>query len=384
MTVTFVSNYINHHQLPFCDACFKELGNDFTFIQSIPMEEERIQMGWQDEGEQKQYVKFLYKDKKLLELLVESDILVAGWSGVIEVEATIIKRLKAGKPTFRISERIYKTGQWKIISPRGLYQKYMEYTRFRKHPYYLLCAGSYVASDFELIKAFPGKKYRWGYFPKTVHYDEGLWTKKKATDEVQICWVGRFIPLKHPEKMIKLALDLNKQGYSFHLHMVGSGEMENALHKETDELGLADMITFHGKQTPMYVREVMDKSHIFVFTSNHIEGWGAVLSEAMNSGLAVVASTQAGASRYLIENGKNGFYYHINDYFEMLTMVKNLLDNPEQRKEVGKNAYDTITNLWNAENAASELLRVCRELLTGHGIKPAPTGPLSIAPLIKP
>ena len=48
----------------------------------------------------------------------------------------------------------------------------------------------------------------------------------------------------------------------------------------------------------------MEKSHIHLFTSNHLEGWGAVVNEAMNSGCAVVANREAGAVPYLIEHGK--------------------------------------------------------------------------------
>ena len=45
MTFTFVSNYINHHQMPLCEALRRELGDDFTFIQTMPMEEERVAHG---------------------------------------------------------------------------------------------------------------------------------------------------------------------------------------------------------------------------------------------------------------------------------------------------------------------------------------------------
>ena len=45
MTFTFVSNYINHHQLPFCEALYKRLGKGFVFIQTMPMEAERVEMG---------------------------------------------------------------------------------------------------------------------------------------------------------------------------------------------------------------------------------------------------------------------------------------------------------------------------------------------------
>ena len=46
MTFTFVSNYINHHQIPLCQALYEQLGEDFTFIQTMPMEKERVDMGW--------------------------------------------------------------------------------------------------------------------------------------------------------------------------------------------------------------------------------------------------------------------------------------------------------------------------------------------------
>ena len=46
MKVTFVSNYINHHQIPLSNVLFACLGKDYTFIQGEPMEEERVRMGW--------------------------------------------------------------------------------------------------------------------------------------------------------------------------------------------------------------------------------------------------------------------------------------------------------------------------------------------------
>lgn len=50
MTVTFISNYINHHQIPFSNACYEQLKEDYYFIQTQPMEQERLAMGWNREG----------------------------------------------------------------------------------------------------------------------------------------------------------------------------------------------------------------------------------------------------------------------------------------------------------------------------------------------
>ena len=45
MRITMVSNYISHHQLPFSDAMF-ELCMEYSFVQTMPMEQKRIDMGW--------------------------------------------------------------------------------------------------------------------------------------------------------------------------------------------------------------------------------------------------------------------------------------------------------------------------------------------------
>ena len=45
MKITMISNYINHHQIPFSDALYEMIGENYHFIQTEPMEEERIQMG---------------------------------------------------------------------------------------------------------------------------------------------------------------------------------------------------------------------------------------------------------------------------------------------------------------------------------------------------
>ena len=132
MTVTFISNYINHHQIPFSNACYELLGKEYHFIQTQPMEQERLSMGWSTEGEELPYVSFLYENEAACrKMIMESDVLLAGWSGR---EDLVEERLNAGKLTIRISERLYREGQWKAISPRGLFHKYKEHTRYRKKP----------------------------------------------------------------------------------------------------------------------------------------------------------------------------------------------------------------------------------------------------------
>lgn len=359
MKVTMISNYINHHQIPFSQELYDKLGDNYKFIQTEPMEAERVAMGWKVEEEKIPYLLLLEKEEERCKALIEeSDILLIGWN---RREDLFVDRLKGKKLTFRISERIYREGQWKVISPRGLLRKYREHIRYRNKPVYLLCAGGYVASDFSLIGAYPQKKFKFGYFPEFISYSEEQleenhpWGSKKNEQEIQIIWAGRFLPLKHPEMAITLAASLKEKGYSFHLHMVGSGELEEKIKEKTEQLKLKDSITFYGFCSPKEVRKIMEKSHIHLFTSNYLEGWGAVVNEAMNCGCVEVINDQVGAAPFLVQDGKNGLVYHGGNYQSLERQVISLLEEPEKSSKMGKEAYRTIEEQWNATEAVKRL-----------------------------
>ena len=124
MKLTIVSNYINHHQIPMASELYAKLGGNFTFIQTQPMEEDRVKMGWGSEISSLPYLKLYYEQpQECAKLMMDSDIVVFGG---VEDESYIKPRLQAGKIVIRASERLYREGQWKAISPRGLKKKHEE------------------------------------------------------------------------------------------------------------------------------------------------------------------------------------------------------------------------------------------------------------------
>ena len=191
------------------------------------------------------------------------------------------------------------------------------------------------------------------------------------------------MPLKHPEYMVRLASDLVRRGYRFHLDMIGSGEMEAELKAYIADEMIEDYVTFHGFVAPDKVRFLMERSHIHVFTSNFLEGWGAVVNEAMNGGCAVVASRNAGASLFLIDHERNGLIYSDDSYDDMLSQVIRLFEEPELIERYGKEAYRTIATLWNATVASERLLDFYKGYMDGNIVVPG-DGPFSEAGIIKP
>ena len=382
MQITFVSNYINHHQLPFCRAMLNAGEDiDFHFIQTMPMEEKRVSMGWAVDEKALDFVVLYYEEKERAKrLILDSDVVLFGWTEG-ETESLEKERLSSGKLSFRVSERIYREGQWKFISPKGLINKYHQHFVYRNKPVYLLCTGAYVASDFELIKSYPGKRLKWGYFPEvSCEIQE---KELSDADKIRILWAGRLINLKHPEFAVKAAKALKDKGINFCLDIIGDGPMKQELESSIKALGLEDVVSLKGMMKPEKVHEAMAKSHVFLFTSNYLEGWGAVVNEAMQCGCAVVASKEAGAVPFLIEDGMSGLTYSDGSIDDFIKTVTELASDRLKITDLGNKAREVINNKWNAKNAATELIRFCREYYENGNPSPSLDGALSSAEVIK-
>lgn len=381
MKITFISNYFNHHQKQFCENMFKSLKEDFIFIQTMPIEEERINMGWREELPS--YVRTVYNSddskKDCLELINCSDVVIMG-DAPFEF---INDRIKKDKLTFFYYERIFKKGFYRILYPPTLYKVIKKiYIPSKNRNTYLLCASAYTAYDVKRAFSYIGKTFKWGYFPELKSYEIDDLMMLKNNEIIKLLYVGRMIDCKHIEHTIQLANKLKKNGYKFKLNIIGSGKLENKLKMMVKKYELDDNISFLGTMSPDQVRKYMEESNIYLFTSDFREGWGAVLNEAMNSGCAVVASHAIGSAPFLIKDGYNGLIYKYGDINELYFKVKKLLDNKILQEQIGRNSYFTINNIWNANIASERFIKISKALLNNTDIE-FNNGPCSKAKIIK-
>lgn len=380
MKIVFVSNYYNHHQAPLSEEFYRQTDGNYFFIQTMPMEAERLHMGW-GQRELPPFVIESYKDEttyqKCLNLIDSADVVITGSAP----EKMIRHRIRQGKLVFRYSERIYKNPLQYLTLPLRFFKYHFD--NFPSKNVYLLCASAYAAGDYAKTGNFIGKTYQWGYFPKVMHYDD-IDKLIEAKQPASILWAGRLIEWKHPEVPIEIARRLKKEGYTFDLKMVGCGKLKVKLEKMIQKYDLSDCVHLLGAMKPEEVRSYMEESQIFLFTSDRNEGWGAVLNESMNSACAVVASHSIGSVPYLINDEKNGFIYKNGDLEVLYQRVKYLMDNPVACDQIDKNAYQTLKTTWNAKNATERLLDVAGRLLKEENTKSLyETGPCSKAEFLR-
>lgn len=377
MKIVFVSNFMNHHQLVLCDSIYKRLNGEFSFIATEEIPKERLELGYADLNNSRSYILRAYEARNEANAFLacnNADVLLVG-----SAPDEYIKNSDRRKLIFRYSERPYKNHS----KVRALLSEMKHHYRFWKYNISILCASAYTAGDHARYGMYKNRCYKWGYFPEVKIYSDNEKPVKfnKVHHEVEILWAGRLLSWKHPEVAIEVAQRLNDDGYLFHLNIIGTGEMEEALKKSVDLAGLNNKVHFFNSMPPERVRNHMESADIFLFTSDHNEGWGAVLNEAMNSLCAVVANDSIGSVPFIINDGINGFVYQ-DDSESLFEKVKMLIDNRELRGQIQENAYNTMVNYWNPEVAAERLINLISYIQEGVGT-PYCEGPCSRADVLK-
>lgn len=381
MICTFYSNFFNHHQKPFCDAMKKLLGDGFTFVSTIEMPRQFTEAGYTEYTNTSYLLKAYESEEnfhKALNLGLDSDVVIIGAAADLYVK----DRIKRNRITFRYSERIFKKGDYQKFDPRLLYDLYLDHTRYRNKNLYMLCAGGFVANDFRWVRAYHNKFFKWGYFTKVnpINIDQVLLKKRK--DKIKLLYVSRLIDWKHPELSVLLAEGLKNKGHDFSLEIIGSGTMETELQQLIKSKNLADKVTFIGNLPNEAVLKKMISSHIFIFTSDQNEGWGAVANEAMAHGCALVVSHKIGAAPFLIEHAHNGLVFESGNLNDLVEKTELLINDSSFRENLARLAYRTISKIWSPENAARNFMNLVKGLLANKAVL-ASEGPCSRAKPLK-
>jgi len=371
MKIVFVSNNYNHHERFFCEEMDKIQDVDFFFIQTQPMREERLKMGWGLETTKIPFVCNAYDSKlshdRALQMCNEAEVVIIGSAPYEYIE----ERVRKNKLTFFYAERLFRKGLWHMLYPPTFFTVLKRFILpGNKSNFYMLCASGYTALDCHKICAFRGKYFKWGHFIDV-----------KKFNSVDVLLESKR--LKHPELAIHVAAKLKRQGYNFELNIIGIGEMEEALKREVKEKDLTESVHFLGAMKPHEVRSYMEDADIYLFTSDFNEGWGAVLGEAMSSGCAVVVSHGIGATPFLVKHNENALVYENGNKDSLYRNVKKLIDTDEVRTRLSRNAVLTMQDMWNAKVGANRLYEVIKSLKAGLDIPVYENGPMSKAVLLK-
>ncbi len=164
-------------------------------------------------------------------------------------------------------------------------------------------------------------------------------TRGREQPEPKLAWLRAFHGIYNPALAPRAAALLAKEFPGIQLAMIGPDKGDGSLQatqQAATEAGLEKQIFFPGKIAKADVPRWLDKSDIFLNTTNCDNTPVSVL-EAMACGLAVV-STNVGGLPYLLEDGHDALLVPPEDPVAMAGAVRRILTEPGLAARLSTNA----------------------------------------------
>lgn len=174
----------------------------------------------------------------------------------------------------------------------------------------------------------------WGYFVESTKKVNAPSVEKNIS---KVLWVGRMLGWKRVKDLIKAC------GDKVTLSIYGNGPQKGRLKTLSRKRKNIDFNDFVSKDE---VRELMHSHNVYVLPSNSYEGWGAVVSEALEEGMKVVGTIDAGSTATILPPTH---LYKAGD----VRALRDLLSKP---------INDIPFQEWSAENAAKALKAMLIEI----------------------
>jgi N-acetyl-alpha-D-glucosaminyl L-malate synthase BshA len=154
-----------------------------------------------------------------------------------------------------------------------------------------------------------------------------------------ILHVSTFRPIKRIGDCVRVLARMkelesgSKSQFRVKLVMCGDGPERAEAEALAAGLGVADLVSFVGKQPQSQVREYLSVADLLLLPSQS-ESFGLTALEAMASEVPVIA-TRVGGIPEVVENNGCGFLFEIGDIERMARAALNVLKDDTERKRLG-------------------------------------------------
>ncbi|CAB3781808.1 glycosyltransferase [Pararobbsia alpina] len=218
-------------------------------------------------------------------------------------------------------------------------QSWFTETALRRQAQFVLAIGRHGPPWFRSVGYRRERVFPFAYFlPPPVDLD----AQRTTSTQLRIAYVGRLIEKKGVHLLLPAIRALGRPA---RLTLIGDGVLRDRLIAQASDLGVDT--EFCGVLPIEKVRRRMLDFDVLLLPSiSKDDGWGAVVSEALMAGAAVVASSHAGAS-ILLDSPHNGRVVRPGDSLAIATAIKDLegssLLTPRARNTRSRWAHDRLT-----------------------------------------
>jgi glycosyltransferase involved in cell wall biosynthesis len=144
----------------------------------------------------------------------------------------------------------------------------------------------------------------------------------KATDDFIIGCIGNFWPLKDHITLLKAMKILKEKGFgNIHLKLIGSGSTLPECKKFITKHGLEETVSFEKELDHRKLNEFYNMLDLFVLPS-YYEAFGCVYTEAMQTGVPIIAVKGQGIEEVLKEADRGKGLIEKGDYRHLAELIE--------------------------------------------------------------
>jgi len=357
------------HKADFLSALASQAPNiEFIYCADTQLSNERKAQGWVV-NTSANYCTIVAPSKEDIEQLVSDQPnrtlhIFSGirWVHCIVAALTLVKKYKAH---FAIMSEPRVREGWR--GTLRFAQSWLTEGWLRRNTAFVLAIGKNGPPWFSSVGYRNESIFPFAYFIDPPVSHELADKLSPTTDQpIQIGYVGRLVKMKG---LFDLVAAVAKLGASVQLNIVGTGSDENSLKDTCKELQINTQ--FLGVLPIHDVGIFMEKMNVIVLASTSSDdGWGVVISEALMSGTAVIATPCVGAS-ILLDEQLFGRCVPANSPETIANAIKELQDSGAFTIDACKKRQQLAIALLSADAGAKHLLEIIKWKF-GTGIRPAP------------
>jgi glycosyltransferase involved in cell wall biosynthesis len=166
--------------------------------------------------------------------------------------------------------------------------------------------------------------------------------------------VARLSEQKGIPTLIEAAAQLMRDGRSFHVAVIGGGELHGALEAAIAREGLQNVVTLAGWKTPDEVRAAIEDAGVFVLPS-YAEGLPVSIMEAMSLARPVISTYVAGIPE-LVVPGETGWLTPASDADALAKAMAEAMDTaPGALDAMGRKGRARVLARHDSDGAAAVL-----------------------------
>ncbi len=181
-------------------------------------------------------------------------------------------------------------------------------------------------------------------------------------DEILLLVVTRLTEEKNTEFLLETVSKILESDEKTKFMVCGDGNIKEKLVGKVSDAGLADKVIFVGIVSDKEKKNYYAAGDIFVYASKS-ETQGMVLTEAMYSGLPIVAVRATGV-KDIVEDGKTGFLVSENKK-EFGEAVQKLIENESLRNKFGEEAKKVAREKYTSSVCAKKMVEVYENAISG-------------------